>query len=74
MGDEMSKDEMMSLIIKNTEDAVIFAVENIQDFIEAMDTFDKEFIIDMLQVIIAKHHDLPEDMDDIRKRYNVKEK
>jgi hypothetical protein len=73
MGDEMTKDEMMSLIISNTEDAVIFAVENIQDFVEAMDTFDKEFIIDMLQVIIAKHHDLPEDMDDIRKRYNVKE-
>jgi len=74
MDDEMSKDEMMALIINNTDDAVIFAVENIQDFIEAMDTLDKRFIIDMLQVIIAKHHDLPEDMEYLRKRYNVKEK
>jgi hypothetical protein len=68
---DIDKNRIMILIVSNVQDAAIFAVENIQDVIEVMDTFDKEFIIDMLQVVIAKHHDLPEDMEDIYNRYEI---
>jgi hypothetical protein len=74
MLDDITKTEMMSLVITNTREEMHLGVETIQDIIETMDSFDKEFIIDMLQVVIAKHHHLPEDMQDIRERYHVKEK
>jgi len=61
----------MELIISNIEDSTISAIENIQDVIDVMDSFDKEFIIDMIQVVIARYHDLPEDMEDIYQKYNI---
>lgn len=62
----------MQRVISNSCDAVSIGIETIQDIVETMDDFEKkEFIMDMLQVIIAKHHHITEDMDDICKRYQV---
>ena len=60
---------MNSLILVMEKEDLKTAVEIIQDEIEGMDVLDKKYIIDMLQLVISYNRDLPEDLEDLKKRY-----
>ena len=73
---EKSKIKGMASVLQSMEHCgsnTHLAIEHIQDIIEEAEVLDKEFILDMLQAVIATHHNILEDLEDIKCRYGYKE-
>lgn len=64
------KREVFGQVCQAHDGSIILAVETIQEVINKMDKLDAELINDLLQIVIAKHYDIEEDEEMLRKKYN----